>query len=94
MLFCGKREIMETIASTEVVSGGTYNGHPLAMAAVIANIEELEKDEGAAFRRIEALGLMLKDGLEAINRKYGQKLLLQGFPGAWTFTWSSTGRIS
>jgi len=91
--FCGRREIMETIASTEVVAGGTYNGHPLAMAAVIANIEELEKDNGAAYRRIEELGLMLKDGLDAITRRYEQNLLLQGFPGAWTFTSSSKSKI-
>jgi glutamate-1-semialdehyde 2,1-aminomutase len=91
--FCGRGEIMETIASTEVVAGGTYNGHPLAMAAVVANIEELEKDDGAAYRRIEELGVMLKDGLDAISQKYGQNLLLQGFPGAWTFTASAKGKI-
>jgi glutamate-1-semialdehyde 2,1-aminomutase len=91
--FCGRSEIMETVASTEVVAGGTYNGHPLAMAAVIANIEELEKDDGAAYRRIEEVGLMLKDGLDAITQKYEQNLLLQGFPGAWTFTSSSKNKI-
>jgi glutamate-1-semialdehyde 2,1-aminomutase len=90
---CGKSEIMETIASTEVVAGGTYNGHPLAMAAVIANIEELEKDDGAAYRQIEERGRMLKDGLDAISRRHGQDLLLQGFPGAWTFTTSSKRKI-
>jgi glutamate-1-semialdehyde 2,1-aminomutase len=91
--FCGRGEIMETIASTEVVAGGTYNGHPLAMAAVVANIEELEKDDGAAYRRIEELGVMLKGGLDAISQKYGQNLLLQGFPGAWTFTTSAKRKI-
>jgi glutamate-1-semialdehyde 2,1-aminomutase len=91
--FCGKREIMETIASTEVVAGGTYNGHPLAMAAVTANIEELEKDDGAVYRRIEEMGLMLKEGLDAITRKYEQNLLLQGFPGSWTFTSSAKEKI-
>jgi glutamate-1-semialdehyde 2,1-aminomutase len=91
--FCGRSEIMETIASTEVVAGGTYNGHPLAMAAVVANIEELERDDGAAYRRIEEMGLMLKDGLDAISRKYQQNLLLQGFPGSWTFTTSPRQKI-
>jgi glutamate-1-semialdehyde 2,1-aminomutase len=91
--FCGKSGIMETIASTEVVSGGTYNGHPLAMAAVIANIEELEKDDGAAYRRIEEHGLMLKDGLDTLTRRYQQNLLFQGFPGAWTFAGSSKSKL-
>jgi glutamate-1-semialdehyde 2,1-aminomutase len=92
--FCGKAEIMETIASTEVVAGGTYNGHPLAMAAVIANIEELERDGGAAYRQIEKTGLMLKEGLDAINRKHGQNVLLQGFPGSWSFTSTAREKIA
>jgi glutamate-1-semialdehyde 2,1-aminomutase len=91
--FCGKTEIMETIASTEVVAGGTYNGHPLAMAAVVANIEELEKDDGAVYGPIEEMGRMLKEGLDAISRKHGQNLLLQGFPGSWTFTTSTKQKI-
>lgn len=90
---CGKREIMQLIAKTEVVAGGTYNGHPLAMAAVIAIIEELEKNKGAAYSHIDKLGNMLKEGLDAIARKYGQNLLLQGFPGAWTMTFSDKEKL-
>jgi len=44
--FCGKKEIMDVVTKTAVVAGGTYNGHPLAMVAVIATIEELEKNGG------------------------------------------------
>ncbi|MBW2369181.1 MAG: aspartate aminotransferase family protein [Deltaproteobacteria bacterium] len=91
--FCGKQEIMDLITRTEVVAGGTYNGHPLAMAAVIATIEELEKDDGAAYKRIEEYGTMFKKSLEDMAQKYGQTLLLQGFPGAWTFTFTSKKKI-
>ncbi|MBW2369397.1 MAG: aspartate aminotransferase family protein [Deltaproteobacteria bacterium] len=91
--FCGKREIMDWIARTEVVAGGTYNGNPLAMAAVIATIEELEKDDGAAYGHIEKLGNMLKEGLNEIAGAHKQDLLLQGFPGAWTFSFSSKRKI-
>jgi glutamate-1-semialdehyde 2,1-aminomutase len=91
--FGGKREIMELIAQTDVVAGGTYNGHPLAMAAVIATIEELEKDDGAAYVHIEKFGTMLKEGLDSIAKNYEQDLLLQGFPAAWTFTFSPKKRI-
>lgn len=91
--FCGKLEIMETIASTQVVAGGTYNGHPLAMAAVIATIEELEKNEGAVYDHIRTLGGRLKDGLDELSRKYDQPLLLQGFPAAWTYTFSSKKKL-
>ncbi|MBW2367903.1 MAG: aspartate aminotransferase family protein [Deltaproteobacteria bacterium] len=82
--FVGKREIMDVITSTETMAGGTYNGHPLAMAAVIANIEELEKNEGEVYHRIHKMGMALKEGLDELARKHDIPLLLQGFPGAWT----------
>jgi glutamate-1-semialdehyde 2,1-aminomutase len=72
----------------EFMGGITTDGEsPIPVAG------ELEKDDGAAYRRIEELGLMLKDGLDAITRKHQQNLLLQGFPGAWTFTSSSKSKI-
>jgi glutamate-1-semialdehyde 2,1-aminomutase len=90
--FCGKREMMETIASTDVIAGGTYNGNPLSMAAVIATIEELEKDDGAAFRKIETLGNLLGDGLRERFRRYQVDLLIQGFPAVWTLAYKENGR--
>ncbi len=91
--FCGKREIMDVITRTEVIAAGTYNGHPLAMAAVIATIEELEKDDGAAFERINTLGNVLADRLRDRFRRHGVPLILQGFPGAWTIAYSEAGKI-
>ena len=88
--FGGTREIMDTIAKTDVVVGGTYNGHPVSLAAVIATIEELERDGGAAFKHIHQMGTMLKDGLDEIAERRNLNLLLQGFPGAWT--WAFTQR--
>jgi glutamate-1-semialdehyde 2,1-aminomutase len=84
--FCGKEEIMDVITQGEVISGGTYNGHPVAMAAVIATIEELERNNGAVYKEINRLGHMIKDGFEEIAKSYGQDLLIQGYPAAWDFT--------
>jgi len=84
--FCGRKEVMEHIARTEVVAGGTYNGHPVMMAAVVATITELERNNGAAFDRIRSTGDALRLGLEALARHYREPLRLQGFPGAWTFS--------
>lgn len=91
--FCGREEIMRHIASTDVVAGGTYNGHPVMMAAVIATIEALEANDGAAYARIARHGQMLKDGLSELARSFGQPLLLQGFPGAWTFSFTAQRQI-
>jgi glutamate-1-semialdehyde 2,1-aminomutase len=85
---CGKREIMDALTRADAIQGGTYNGHPLAMAAVIAAIEEYERDDGAVFRHIERMGNLLKEGLDEIAAEHEQPLLLQGFPGSWSFTFN------
>ena len=89
----GKREIMDLLTQAEVIQGGTYNGHPLAMAAVIASIEEYERDDGVVFERIRKLGALLKDGLDQIAAEHEQPLLLQGFPGAWTFCFAPKKKL-
>jgi glutamate-1-semialdehyde 2,1-aminomutase len=91
--FCGKRQIMDVITRTDVIAAGTYNGHPIGMAAVIATIEELERDNGAAYTQISRLGNELADGLRGLFRQYDVPLILQGFPAAWTISYSETGKI-
>ena len=91
--FCGKREIMDVVTRTDVLCAGTYNGHPLAMAAVIATIEELERNDGAVYKNIEKLGYKLKSGMEEIGEKYGHDLLLQGYPAIWDFTVTTKKKI-
>lgn len=81
----GRREVMDALTRADAIQGGTYNGHPLAMAAVIGAIEEYERHDGAVFGHIERMGNMLKEGLEQIAAEQDQPLRLQGFPGAWTF---------
>jgi len=48
---------------------------------------------GAAFRHIHKMGMMLKDGLDEIAKERSLNLLLQGFPGAWTFTFTNRKKI-
>lgn len=91
--FCGRREIMDVITRAEVIAAGTYNGHPLAMAAVIATIEELERNDGAAYEHIRKLGNELAGGLRDRFERHGVPLILQGFPGAWTIAYSEKGKI-
>lgn len=81
-VFCGKREIMDKITNNEVLSVGTYNGHPLACAAIVATITELEKNDGEAFRHIERLGAKLKAGMLGAAQKHGIPMIVQGFSGA------------
>jgi len=89
----GRREVMDALTRADAIQGGTYNGHPLAMAAVIAAIEEYERQDGAVFRHIERIGNMLKEGLEQIAVEHEQPLRLQGFAGAWTYSFHERRRI-
>jgi glutamate-1-semialdehyde 2,1-aminomutase len=89
----GKKELMDMLTRADTIQGGTYNGHPLAMAAVIAAIEEYERDDGAAYLHIEKLGNQLKAGLDQIADEHGQPLLLQGFPGAWVISFTEKEKV-
>ncbi len=62
----GRREIMEHLTpSGKVFNAGTFNAHPLAMAAGLATIRELEESDAlsAAERAAERLEAALRDAL-------------------------------
>lgn len=90
---CGRRDILHKIATFEAICGGTYNGHPMATSAVVATLTELQRDGGAAFHRINAMGTRLAAGLRDIFDAAKLPLILQGFPGAWYVGRSRTGTI-
>ena len=89
---CGRRDMMDTLTRADAIQGGTYSGHPMAMASVIAAIEEYARDDGAVFRQIERTDHQLREGLEQIAAEHAQPLVLQGFPGAWGFTFNAQRR--
>ena len=80
--FAGRREVMQVIEDNRVLAVGTYNGHPLAAAAVLETIRQLEANDGEAFRLIRRYTQMAKDGMEALARKHGVDMIVQGMPGA------------
>lgn len=62
--FGGRAEIMDYLAPLgPVYQAGTLSGNPLAMAAGIANLEELAN--GTAYARLEELGEQLAAGMKA-----------------------------
>lgn len=90
---CGRRDILRKIATQEAICGGTYNGHPLATSAVVATLTELKRDDGAAYRCIDAMGTRLAVALRDVFGAAKLPLILQGFPGAWYVGRSTTGII-
>ena len=63
----GRSDYMELFAHPDaakrVLLAGTYNAHPVPVAAAIATIETLAEGEGDVYRRLERLGARLEAGL-------------------------------
>lgn len=69
--FGGKAEIMDYLAPLgPVYQAGTLSGNPLAMAAGLAQLNELERTNGIA--ELEKLGAMLENGIHSILKKVGK----------------------
>lgn len=76
----GRRQLMELFSHPDprrrVLLAGTYNGHPIPVAAAIATIHALRANDGEVYRRLERLGRMLEDGFSAIGKDCGIPLTL------------------
>lgn len=78
----GKRAYMQRFAEG-VNHSGTFNSNVIAMAASAAAMAELEKDDGAIYRRLEQQGTALMDGIREIGQRLGLPLHVQGLPTAF-----------
>ena len=74
----GRRDIMEQVDSGGVMHGGTYNANVMCIAAGYATLEELSRDEGKAYREMNARGQRLMQGLGELGRRHGHDMLVQG----------------
>jgi glutamate-1-semialdehyde 2,1-aminomutase len=73
--FGGKAEIMDQLAPDgPVYQAGTLSGNPLAMAAGLAQLRELERLDG--YRRLEELGARFEEGARAALKKAGKSYTL------------------
>lgn len=75
--FAGSSEVMEALAWGGVLHYGTQNGSRLGMYAARANLRELLKDRGAAFRHTWRVGEILCDGLREIFAETGTPAIVQ-----------------
>lgn len=77
----GRREILELIRQNKVIAPGTFNGFPIAMAAGLATMRMLSRDDGAVFQQLDKVQLRLVDGMKSLALAHGHKLLVQGMRG-------------
>jgi glutamate-1-semialdehyde 2,1-aminomutase len=75
----GRHDYMQGIAEGRIVHAGTYNSNVVCMAATLATLQELTRNEGAVYDHIYALGDYLMAGLRASAQRRGSKILIQGF---------------
>ena len=71
----GRRELMDYFIHPDparrVLLAGTYNAHPVPVAAAIATIERLQEGGGEVYRRLEALGRLIEEGLTGLVARLG-----------------------
>lgn len=66
----GRRELMEQVAPLgPVYQAGTLSGNPVAMAAGLATLEVLKRENGWA--RLEQLGQLLEERLQSVLKRGG-----------------------
>jgi glutamate-1-semialdehyde 2,1-aminomutase len=66
----GRRDVMQQLAPIgPVYQAGTLSGNPLAVAAGLATLEQLEKP--LRYERLEELGAHLEEGLREVLRRLG-----------------------
>lgn len=82
--YAGRREIMEKLSPLgPVYQAGTMSGNPIVMAAGLATLKQLHNNE-EVYNRIDKIGEMLQNGVEAIANKYSIPLTVNRVGGMMT----------
>ncbi|MEJ1960883.1 MAG: aminotransferase class III-fold pyridoxal phosphate-dependent enzyme [Gammaproteobacteria bacterium] len=87
----GRADLMDLFVTGGVMHGGTYNAHPVNMAATVATLRVLEK--GDVYATIETRGRRLMSGIESILRRHDIPARIQGFPGIFHVAFGVTAPI-
>lgn len=80
----GKAALMDLMVTRRVMHGGTYNAHPLGMAATVATLSALA--DGAVHDAIAVRGRRLMEGFETVLRNRQIAARVQGLPQIFHMT--------
>ena len=86
----GRRELMRIAPAGDVYQAGTLSGNPLAVAAGLATLEQLEDD---AYGRLAELTERLAVGLREAAASAGRQLLVQSVNGLVTPFFTSAAAV-
>ncbi len=90
--FAGRAELMELFASGGVMHGGTFNGHPACMAALVATLGELEKPE--TFAALDRQGTRLMEGMREALDAADIQARVEGFPQIFHVGFGVEGEVT
>jgi glutamate-1-semialdehyde 2,1-aminomutase len=79
-VIAGREDLFALIASGKVGHGGTYNSLPPAIAAGVATLNVLEREDGSVYRKIYEIGSALMAGIRDRAEKFGVPVVVQGDP--------------
>ncbi len=72
----GKQEFMRYLyhpdSSKRVLMAGTYNAHPVPVAAAIATLRKLKMYEGKIYTHLKRLGKRIESGLHGVFAEFGR----------------------
>src|SRR5712692_6936819 len=75
---CGRADLMEHARpGGDVFFAGTYNAHPMSVAAALATVEILERPD--SYKHLFGLGDMMREGLNDIIMRRGVEATVAGF---------------
>ena len=90
----GRREVMEQVAPGGVMHGGTYNANVMSVAAGLATIEELARDEGRAYRDMTRRGERLMEALPGIARRHREEVRVSGVGPAFHLRFGGEAQVN
>lgn len=88
---CGRADLMDRCGPDgDVFFAGTFNAHPVAVAASLATIEVLERPE--SYEHLFRLGDRVRQGMSELTNRYGVEAVTTGF-GSVFVTYFMSGPI-
>jgi len=91
--FGGKREIMDAVVTptgdtsdhqTKIFHSGTFSGNPVAMAAGLAMLDEIERSNPYPY--LQTIGDRLREGLREVFSRYNLPVQVSGIGSIFNFT--------
>jgi len=74
----GKAKIMDLCTDRSVVGAGTFSGYPLFVAASLATLKYIEKDDGVFFKKMDKVQRRLMAGMKKIAQRNSTPVCVQG----------------